>query len=823
MRLKWLTVSIGITMSCISLVVSANNHVEFNTEALDLEDRDNIDLNQFSRAGYIMPGVYNFALKVNNEKISDVEVPYYADQLNSEESQPCLSPKLVNQLGLTAESQKKITWWHNGQCLNENSLPGVLLRGDLATSSLYVSIPHAYLEYTSENWDPPSRWDNRISALLIDYSLNANTVRDYNHGGDSSSVNSHGVVGINLGAWRHRADWQGNYDHTGGKQGSDQTDFTWNRIYAYRALPSLKAKLALGEDYLTSNIFDGFRFIGASLQSELNMIPPNMRGYAPEITGIAKSNATVMIMQQGRVLYETQVASGPFRIQNLSDAITGTLNVTVKEQDGSIQEFQVDTANLPYLTRPGQIQYKFALGQPTNMDHRHEGEKFIMGEFSWGVSNGWSLIGGSLNSQKYHAVSTGIGRDLFAFGALSLDITQSFSRVSNEGLLSGNSYRINYSKRFDEFNSQIQFAGYRFSDRHYMSMSDFLNTEKTGIRNDDSKELYTLSVNKNFNDIGLSLYINYNHQAYWNRDNNDYYSLMLSKYMDIGTIKNMSASVSANRSGYNGTQDDSIYLSLSFPLNNGGNIGYSMNTSRYDTTNRIFYYDRLNEKTSYQVSAETNQNGETASAFISHQGDNARWSMNASHMNNQYSALGLSAAGGFTFTEKGADIHRMNNLGGARLLIDTDSVPNIAIRGAGVPIKSNQFGSAVIPDISSYYRHKAQIDLNKLPDDIDVQQSVIQATLTEGAVGYRSFSIISGQKMMAIIVLNDGSYPPLGAQVFNHKKQSVGIVGDLGATYIRGVNASEEMEVTWGKNRSCKITFPSELAIQNDVLLPCNL
>ncbi len=222
--------------------------------------------------------------------------------------------------------------------------------------------------------------------------MNANATNSYNGGANSSSVNSNGVAGINLGAWRFRADWQSRYNHTTGSQGRDQSDFTWNRFYAYRALSELKAKLVLGEDYLASNIFDGFRFIGASLQSELSMMPPNLRGYAPEITGIAQSNATVTVMQQGRILYETQVAPGPFRIQNLSDAITGTLNVAIKEQDGSIQEFQVDTANLPYLTRPGQVQYKLALGQPTNTERQSEGENFITGEFSWGISNGWSLI-----------------------------------------------------------------------------------------------------------------------------------------------------------------------------------------------------------------------------------------------------------------------------------------------------------------------------------------------------------------------------------------------------------------------------------------------
>ncbi|MEQ4655418.1 outer membrane usher protein [Providencia rettgeri] len=824
-QLKWLSIIIGLALNSILPAASATDHIEFNTDVLDLEDKNNIDLNQFSRAGYVMPGIYNFTLKVNNEQISEIKVPYYIPKNDPQGSEPCLSLELVNKLGLTSESLNRLTWWHEGKCLNQESLPGLLIRGDLATSSLYINIPQAYMEYTSPNWDPPSRWDNGISALLIDYNINANTTHSYNDGSDSSSLNSNGVAGINLGVWRFRADWQSHYSHTTGTQTASQTDFTWNRFYAYRALSAIKAKLVLGEDYLTSNIFDGFRFIGASIQSELNMMPPNLRGYAPEITGIAKTNATVIVKQQGRVLYETQVAAGPFRIQDLSDAISGTLDVTVKEQDGSVQEFQVDTANLPYLTRPGQVQFKFALGQPTNIDRQSEGENFIAGEFSWGVNNGWSLIGGSLNSQNYNALSIGLGRDLLAFGALSFDITQSIARLPNENKLSGGSYRINYSKRFEEFDSQIQFAGYRFSERNYMSMSDFLNAKKTGERYYGSKELYTISMNKNFQELGLSLYLNYNHQTYWDRPSNDYYSLILSKYMDIASIKNVSVSLSANRSVYNGVTDDSAYVSLSFPLSNGANVGYSVNTNRYDTVNRVSYYDRLDDRTYYQISAGANRKGGSASTFISHQGDIARWSANASYTNNQYSAFGVSSYGGFTLTTEGAAAHRVSNLGGARLLLDTDGVPNITIKGGGAPVKSNLFGKAVISDVSSYYRSKAQIDLNKLPDDIDVQQSVVQATLTEGAVGYRPFSVISGQKVMAIITLNDGTHPPLGAQVTNLKKQNVGIVGDAGNTYISGVHPSEIMNITWGKNMSCKITFPAELnnrEVLDNLLLPCS-
>lgn len=796
--------------------------IEFNTDVLDVEDKKNIDLDQFSRAGYIMPGVYSLALKVNDDSLPDISVPYYAPESDPNDSVPCLSPEVVDQLGFTADAHKKLTWWHNAQCLDPASLPGVQLRGDLATSSLYVSIPQAYLEYTAPNWDPPSRWDEGIPAFILDYNFNGYTNRPHSRGYNTYALNGNGVTGVNLGAWRFRADWQGRLNHATGSGDPVNTDFQWSRFYAYRALPALAAKLVVGEDYLVSSMFDSFRFIGASLRSDLNMLPPNLRGYAPEITGIAQSNATVTIRQQGRVIYSEQVAPGPFRIQNLSDAISGKLDVTVEEQDGTTQEFQVDTANLPYLTRPGQMQYKLALGQPSSIDRHREGDNFITGEFSWGINNGWSLFGGSLNSKNYNAVSVGIGRDLLAFGALSFDITQAFSRLPGQGTINGGSYRLSYAKRFDAIDSQIQFAGYRFSERDFMSMSEFLQAAKTGERYGGSKELYTISLSKNFRDWGLSLFLNYNHQTYWDRPDNDYYSLSMSKYFDIGSIKNVSVNLSANRNMYRGVKDDSFFLSTSFPLSNGANVSYALNESRYDTTQRATYSNRVDDRTTYQLGVGSNRRGGSGSAFVTHQGDVARLTANASYMQNQYTAFGLSASGGMTVTGEGAGFHRMNTMGGTRLLVDTEGVAKVPIRGFGAPVESNMFGKAIVGDMSSYYRSKAQIDLNALPADVDAQQSVVQATLTEGAVGYRQFEVVSGVKAMTVLRLADGSYPPFGAQIVNSKGQSTGIVGEAGNAYISGIRENEIMTVQWGEDKRCRIQFPAALtALESSVLLQC--
>ncbi len=184
------------------------------------------------------------------------------------------------------------------------------VEGDLSTSSLNINVPQYYLEQIYENWDPPSRWDHGISALLFDYNINGAINDSLEQDQTSSSLSGNGVAGINLGAWRFRGEWQSQINRTTGEQKTTQHNFDWNRIYAYRAIAALQAKLTLGEDFLNSGVFDAFKFIGLGLQSDLNMLPPNLRGYAPEIVGTAKTNATITIRQQGRVIYETQVAQG---------------------------------------------------------------------------------------------------------------------------------------------------------------------------------------------------------------------------------------------------------------------------------------------------------------------------------------------------------------------------------------------------------------------------------------------------------------------------------------------------------------------------------
>lgn len=829
-RLKYLGLYVIFTL-CLMSIAKAEDTIEFNTDVLDLNDRKNIDLSHFSRGSYIMPGVYGMVVKINNHELPEQQIPFYAPENDPGSSRACISRDLINKLGFKENEIVKFTWWHQGECLDDNSIKGMEVRGELSTSSLYLSIPQIYLEYADENWDPPSRWDEGITGILFDYNVNTNAQRLFQNGTNVYNFSGNGVAGLNLGSWRIRSDWQAILDYQSGSEQPLHKTLDWTRYYLYRAIPTLHSKLTLGENYLDSGIFDSFRFTGASLVSDDNMLPPNLRGYAPEVSGVAKTNAKITISQQGRVLYETTVASGPFRIQDLNDAVSGKLDVKVEELDGSVQTFTINTANLPYLTRPGMVRFKLAAGKPSDIRHQTQGQVFTTGELSWGGSKGWSLYGGALVGGDYNALAMGIGRDLLALGAISFDITHAQARLPEKhntllggGTLSGQSYRLSYSKSFEEYDSQVTFAGYRFSEKEFMSMSQYLDARYNGYVSGNGKDMYSVNFNKSFHDLRLSTYFSYSHQTFWNQPENDRYNFTLSHFFNIGQLRNLSVSLSGYRNIYNGENDDGAYFSLSIPWGNDGSLSYNAAVSNNITTHNASYYGRLDERSSYQVSSGTSDSGENASGYYTHEGDMARYSGNISYQSGKYSSIGFSAIGGMTLTAEGGALHRINMNGGTRLMIDTDGVSDVPVRGYGRISRTNIWGKTVIGDVNSYYRNKATIDLNQLGDKAEATTSVVQATLTEGAIGYRKFEVIAGDKAMAVIKLTDGSHPPFGAIVMNERKQETGIVNDSGSVYLTGLKGGDVMTVSWNGAIQCEIRMPSSLPtdmIVNSMLLPC--
>ena len=235
------------------------------------------------------------------------------------------------------------------------------------------------------------------------------------------------------------------------------------------------------------------------------------------------------------------------------------------EQDGSVQTFQVDAASVPYLTRPGLVRYKVALGKPSEYDHRVKGPEFISSEFSWGISNGWSVYGGGLFAGKYNAVSAGIGRDLLMLGhypPISPNPARHCRTVKPKR-------RLLPAELFQTVRCHQQpvtFAGYRFSERDFMTMSQYLNARyHNSAVTGNGKEMYTMTFSQSLSSLNTNVYLNFNHQTYWDRPASDNWNVSTSHYFDIGQVKNISLNLSAYRNRHENGRDDGMYVGLSVP------------------------------------------------------------------------------------------------------------------------------------------------------------------------------------------------------------------------------------------------------------------
>ncbi len=798
-------IALLVMNSGYAATASAEESIEFNTDVLDASERTQIDLSRFATDNYVTPGDYLLDIRINGQPVGQEKIRYI-DAPEGKRTLPCISGDLLDKLALKDDARAQVTQLYEN-CYSLQSLPGAKLSNYAGV--LEITVPQAWMKYNDPSWTPPERWDEGIAGLLFDYSLNGQLTRQFNGQENYSAVSGYGQAGANIGGWRLRGEYRASYSSQ-----NHQFDFDWNQIYAYRPLPMIAAKLTLGEIYLNSQVFDTVRFTGINLASDERMLPPALQGYAPEIHGIARTNAKVTVSQSGRVIYETTVPAGPFNIQDLRSSVRGTLDVRVEEQDGSVSTFQVNTANIPYLTRPGYVRYNISGGTPSRYNHKMQGPTFLSGDFSWGVSNAWSLYGGLQSSgEEYTAASLGIGRDLYAFGAISVDATESWSRESDGKRLKGTSYKLSYAKTFDEYNSSITFAGYRFSQEDFRSMSQYLDERYQGYDHlGREKELYTITGNKTFwaGEAGkaTTVFLTWTHQNYWDKRSQDRYGMSVGRSFRIGEINGISANLSAYRTDYKGRKDDSISFSLSVPIGDNKWAGLDIQTNNGKTSPMASYTDNSDYNNLWRIRAGASQSGNASvDGYYQHRSQLAEINTNASYQQNQYMALSTTLRGGFTATRHGAAMHNSGaTINTARVMVDTNGIGGVPLNGK--KSRTNGYGIAVVPDVVSYNSFDTRVDVDAMDSDVEPSKAISTTTLTEGAIGYQAFGMAKGMKMMGTLRLADGSVPPFGAEIYNTDGVSVAMVLEDGQAWLAGGNANETLNVMWGGKQQCQVTIP---------------
>lgn len=812
-----------VSLNLMGSAVCAENDLQFNPAFLNGEGSNIADLSWVNAGGELPPGEYNINVYVNNEYAFTGNITFNVDKKNSAPA-PCLTPEQVTAMGIDAAQAQGGALPLTQKCVFLNHyFPGTQIDFDQKTLTVNVSVPQRFMLNLPRGYVSPQSWESGITSAWFNYVVNgANNQYQGESSADREQLFASLNSGVNLGAWRLR-------DFTTWTK--ENNELTHVQTWLQRDLPALRAQFYAGETYTSAQIFDSVSLRGVALSTDDNMLPASLSGYAPEIRGIARSNATVTVRQNGNIIYQTSVSAGEFVLKDLYPTSSGgDLSVTITENDGSKTQYSVPFASVPNLVRAGQFKYSLGAGKfrPTS---NQESPAFMQGEIFWGWKYGLTFYGGTQLSQDYTGVALGVGQNMGSFGAYSLDLIHARSTLADGNSYNGDSVRLRYSKLINDVGTRLNFYSWRFSTEGFYTLSDTtykgMNggtstqvTESDGTVTTSYENVYDLRMSrKSKNQLMLSqpmenlgsVSLSWDQQTYWNTQK----STQGIQFSWNNTFKNVSVGVNFQRSTslYDNQKDNIVSLSLSVPLGNpalstrarysatqsdAGGATHSVGLSGYVPGKDNLYYS-VNQR----YSKQQQYGGDTA---LQYQGQWGDYNLGYSYSGNSRN-LSYGMSGGAVLHENGLTLSQP--LGNTNILVKAPGAANVAIRNHK-GIKTDSRGYAVIPYATPYRVNRVELDVTTTGNDVELDNAVINATPTEGALVRATIPTRVGLKAM-LVIRNKNGVLPFGTVVslLDDKNDSSSIVGDNGSLYLSGLPESGSVRAVWGtgNGKSCTAKY----------------
>lgn len=803
--LAWL---IALTVSGASTIAQAEGY--FNPALLEIDNPASrgVDLRAFEE-GAQAPGKYHVDIIINDEMVDTRDVIFTVGKNAKGENTllPCLSVGFLQSYGVKTSLFPQLA--SNGECANLAAIPQASSNFIFNSQKLLLSIPQAALSPQARGYVAPDMWDEGINALLLNYSLSGSSTWQRN-GARSDTQYANLRPGVNIGPWRLRNYSSWNRDD----QGNDK----WDTVYTYlqRDIIALKSQMTIGDSSSPSVVFDSIPFRGGQLASDDEMLPDSLKGYAPVVRGIARTNAQIIIRQNGYTIYQSYVAPGAFEISDMyPTGGSGDLHVTIKEADGSEQYLIVPFASLPVLQREGRIKYSLTGGQYRSYDSSVEKTPLAQGTAIYGLPRGFTLYGGIQESSKYQALAGGLGKNMGNIGAISVDVTQAWSRPMEGDKSNGQSWRIRYSKNFAETGTNFAIAGYRYSTSGYYSMQEILDTySERPLLRERRRNRTELTMSQTLGQSLGAISLSAVREDYWNIDKTmESYSLGYNNSWNGVTVGvnytwnvNAMASVDTRRKIYD--KDQILALTISVPLDrflSNTWANYNLNTSkRGNTTHMVGLSGTALEGNALgwnvQQGYGSNDAGYTGNVNADYRGTYGEalggygYDQYSQRLNYGLSGGMLAHADGITLAQPLGETIALVKAPGAKAVGVTNQT------GA----KTDFRGYTVVSNISPYRKNDLTLDTGTLPDDVELELTTKTVVPTRGAVVRADYNANVGLRVLMTLTRANGQPVPFGAiaTVTGSQTTQGFIVGDAGQIYLTGMNNDAVLMVRWGENRS---------------------
>lgn len=793
----------GTLLAASPSIADGPGTTRFNTAFLQGSDQPP-DLKEFLRANSVLPGTYRIDIYVNRALSGRRDIVFSKSE-RSGLIEPCLTQDMLQSFGLDLGRLPKVTEPAEA-CFN---LPASVefARVDYQPGALRlnISVPQAFMSRSARGYVSPQLWDEGQTAGFVSYTFNGSRRRNRDLETDHYYLGLRN--GVNLGAWRLRNESSLVY-------GSDlPMRFRSNRTFAQRDLTALKSQLTVGETFTDSQVFDSVRFEGASIASDEGMLPDSERNYTPVVRGIAETNATVEVRQNGFMLYSGNVSPGPFEITDIyPSGSNGDLLITIIEADGRQRTFTQAYASLPIMVAAGSFRFSLAAGRIDNNDVSGQASPmFSSASLIYGLSERITGFGGLQLAEDFQAANLGAGVNT-GLGAVSLDITQSISQWQ-DATRSGQSLRVRYANTLDVTNTTFAVAGYRYSTDQYRTLNQQVS-ETSSTYDQRSRGLardrLEVSVTQMLSRQNASLSLTASEQRYWNLPGKtrQLYLAYNSAWRTLNYSLSLERSEDFGRAGY-AQADNRIALSVTMPLGSGpGSSRVSFNGVR-DSAGEYSVQAGLNGQflsdrdTFYSVqTGRDSSSGSFGAGKINTTTPFGRFEAGYSQ-GRDYDAFTLAAAGSLVAHEGGVNLGQP--LGETFALIQLPGIGGARLKTfSNVQTAAN--GYAVLPYAQPYRTNWISLDTRQLGADIDLENAVNQIVPRRGAMPLVRFKASTGRRVQFELVRVDGSRLPLGASVEDENGKALAVVDPTSQALVLSELDSGFFWVRWSDQR-CKAPF----------------
>ncbi|MGI3152908.1 fimbria/pilus outer membrane usher protein [Aeromonas veronii] len=729
----------------------------------------------------MLPGVYDIVVNVNSISSGEVKVRFIE---NAGKTVPCINTELLQLLGIKSDS-RHLSFNEHGCIVPIHGIIEYQYDNNNMSIDLSANKNLIMTDYEKNI----KALEHGINAFRVNYDAATQFITDNISSGSKMSSFATLSTQANIDAWRFISNSNLTQDY------ANKISFNSRDIYIYRPIVDSKAAMFLGKKSTQQNLFDSRYFTGAEYIIEPRLHSPYENVAVPSIPIILLENSVVRLYQNKQKIYDSYFFAGSHEINDYITTSQSDIDIEIEGDNGRIIKTTIPNRVSNGVLKYGSSFYYISGGVDSNDDN-----SFIMATYQYGVTDWLSITYGADVSNKGGALGVVADASLGIYGESSVKIVSDVDRDYVD---------ISYRKSFTEFNTDLNIThrSFLYNDIHNNLISQV-----------NSVSLYTTIPNS-----AISANIGLTESSYTKsgvtmqgiaglsgRVHDINYSLNYTRTLksdiknDAESIFGLSVSVPLNLIGLNRGSLSRVFSSK------GGATSISASGIHDDGDWTAYVSKQDSESASSLGGSTTYHTGVSeikAFASTSPSGDSMR----------------VGAKGGALFSEHGMKFtERMSE---TIMLVHTPEVEGIKYTQDKYE-SSNSHGLAIVDNIQPYGLSRATIDVNNLPDNVELPTLSTTGVASQGAVLYKKLSANTGLPLLIELSSNSAIEVPFGARVSVAGYSNPIIAEGDGTIFIPALPLNvKKVDVVWNKGQ-CQINLNKDNFITghdfNHYIAECN-